>query len=100
MGEPVTRARLESVRRAAKRLAADGLAELGWWHERVPIGEPRTWTYDGQEHSYQKEGTRRRLAARRPLTEAEAAAEAAVKAAEQAEWDERLAHFKASLSRA
>lgn len=85
IGEPVTRAGLESVRRAVKRLAAEGLAELGWWHERVPIGEPRTWIYDGEEHTSQGEGTRRKLAARRAFTEAEAAAEAAWQATEQAE---------------
>jgi len=85
IGEPVTRARLESVRRAVKRLAAEGLAELGWWYERVPIGEPQTWIYDGEEHTSQAEGTRRKLAARRSLTEAGAAAEAAWQATEQAE---------------
>ena len=81
IGEPVTRAGLESVRRVVKRMAAGGLAELGWWYERVPIGDPRTYTYQGQEHTWQKEGERRRLAARRSLTEAEAAAEDAHHAA-------------------
>ena len=98
IGEPVTRAGLESVRRAVKRLAAEGLAELGWWYERVPIGEPRTWIYDGQEHSYQKEGERRRLAARRPLTEAEAAAEAAWRAEQKAKADERYARIVAAAT--
>ena len=51
----------------------------------MPIGEPQTWTYDGEEHTSQKEGERRKLAARRALTEAEAAAEAAWQATEQAE---------------
>jgi len=98
IGEPVTRAGLESVRRVVKRMAAEGPAELGWWSERVPIGEPRTWTYQGQEHSYQKEGERRRLAARRPLTGAEATAEAAEQVAEQAKWEGQLAHLKAVLA--
>lgn len=95
---PVTRAGLESVRRVVKRMAAQGQAELGWRSETVPVGEPRTWTWDGQEHTRQGEAVRCKLAARRPLTEAEAAAEAAHLAAEQARADERMEHFRAVLS--
>lgn len=93
-GEPVTRAGLESVRRVVKAMAADGHAELGWWTEQVLIGEPRIYSYGsryedypGEVYTTQRKAERRKLAVRRALTEAEAAAEDAHYAAQQAKRD-------------